>query len=103
MSVKNFFDPFDGGSHVLFSDEFKIVFLIHLTLTRAGCYLFYNMWFLCVCISERKTCIVFIYLQVGCKVLRFVLCVGCRFIGCSIENVLYASKLESVKEVRRKK
>ena len=34
MSVKLFFDPFDSGSYVLFSNEFKIVFLIHLTPTR---------------------------------------------------------------------
>ena len=27
---------------------------------------------------------------VGCMVLIFVLCVACRFIGCTIESALYA-------------
>ena len=67
----------------------------------------FNSYIICgfsvfVLVNVKHVSCLYIF-RVGCMVLIFVLCVGCRFIGCSIESALYASKLESVKEVRRKK
>ena len=65
----------------------------------AWCCSLYNVWFFYVFVSVKVEHVLCVYIfRVGCMVLTFVLCVGCRFIGCSIESDLYASKLECVKE-----